>query len=229
MNGVSRFLSKRERKPKGGGAESAAKVRTSSIQAEWMLTGDCFRLAPCAQSYTRCSRPRRQRRRRTRRKRRRWAAQPRCKPTRVERTLTQIEQQIKAVTLRLTQLGITNLRDAQIEYALRAKTTNGDVDKAADLLGVFEDSVEGIVRDYQPTLKLLGAENRQAVTCYLDALLFAMFAKLDSFEALLFDTFTDTPRKNLASLLRLWVNMLRSGKLITTDVVCQNLVDLSRH
>lgn len=127
--------------------------------------------------------------------------------------------QVKAVTHRLTQLGIANLKEAQIEYALRAKNIHGDVDKAAELLQVFEDSVEGIVREYQPTVKLLGAENREAVTCYLDALLFAMFAKLDSFEALLFDTFTDTPRKNLASLLRLWVNMLRSGKLITTDIV----------
>lgn len=49
-----------------------------------------------------------------------------------------------------------------------------------------------------------------------------MFARLDSFDALLFDTFSDTPRKKLASILRLWVNMLRSGKLITTDIVCDS-------
>lgn len=122
--------------------------------------------------------------------------------------------------MRLTRLGIANLQEAQIEYALQSKSADGDVDKALSLLQTFEDSVEGIVREYDPAIKLVGAENRQAVTCYLDALLFAMFARLDSFEALLFDTFTDTPRKKLAETLRLWVNMLRSGKLITTDIVC---------
>lgn len=84
---------------------------------------------------------------------------------------------------------------------------------------LFEDSVEGILRDYNPTVKLLGAENRENVTCYLDALLFAMFARLDSFEAMLFDEFPEENRKKLAAILRFWVNMLRSGKLITTDIV----------
>lgn len=46
-----------------------------------------------------------------------------------------------------------------------------------------------------------------------------MFARLDSFEAMLYNSFDDVPRKKLAGLLRLWVNMLRSGKLITTDIV----------
>lgn len=84
---------------------------------------------------------------------------------------------------------------------------------------LFEDSLEGILKEYDPTIKLLGAENRNNVTCYLDALLFAMFARLENFEAMLFDNFSDEPRKRLAALLRLWVNMLRTGKLITTDVV----------
>lgn len=69
-------------------------------------------------------------------------------------------------------------------------------------------------------MKLLGAVNREGVTCYLDALLFAMFARLGSFEAMLYKNFEDPPRKKLATLLRLWVNILRAGKLITTDIVC---------
>ncbi|KAJ9628579.1 hypothetical protein H2203_002480 [Taxawa tesnikishii (nom. ined.)] len=79
---------------------------------------------------------------------------------------------------------------------------------------------DGEIKPYNPDTKLLGAENREAVTCYLDALLFAMFARLDSFEAMLYENFEDAPRKKLARLLRLWVNMLRSGKLITVDIVC---------
>lgn len=94
------------------------------------------------------------------------------------------------------------------------------MDKAFEILLLLEDAIEGIVRDYTPRTKLLGAENRENVTCYLDALLFAMFARLDCFEAILYKSFNDEPRRKLAILLRLWVNMLRSGKLITTDIVC---------
>ena len=88
------------------------------------------------------------------------------------------------------------------------------------MLLLVEDSIEGIVRGYTPRTKLLGAENRCGVTCYMDALLFAMFARLDCFEAILYKSFDDAPRRKLSILLRLWVNMLRAGKLITTDIVC---------
>lgn len=100
----------------------------------------------------------------------------------------------------------------------------GDVDKAFDLLLLLEDSIEGMVRGYTPSTKLLGAENREMVTCYLDSLLFAMFARLDCFEAILYKNFCDEPRRELAILLRFWVNMLRSGRLITTDIVCARAV-----
>ena len=71
---------------------------------------------------------------------------------------------------------------------------------------------------------MLGAINRNMVTCYLDALLFAMFARLDSFEAMLFDNFSDEPRKKLAGVLRLWVNLLRTGRLISVDLVSSFLI-----
>ena len=87
------------------------------------------------------------------------------------------------------------------------------------MLVLLEDSEAGVLRDYNPKIKLLGAVNRDGVTCYLDALLFAMFARLGSFEAMLYKTFEDPARKKLATLLRLWVNTLRAGKLITTDIV----------
>ena len=64
-----------------------------------------------------------------------------------------------------------------------------------------------------------GAENREGVTCYLDSLLFSMFARLGSFEPILYTHFEDEPRCRLSVLIRLWVNMLRKGMLIQTDVV----------
>lgn len=93
------------------------------------------------------------------------------------------------------------------------------MNEAYELLILLDDSLHGILRFYKPSIKLLGAENRNGVTCYLDALLFAMFARLDCFEAILYNSFDDEPRQNLSVLLRLWVNLLRSGKLITTDFV----------
>ena len=130
-----------------------------------------------------------------------------------------INHQIKLLEQRVAERGIPNLGKAQIRYALWSKYADGDLDKAFELLMILEDSIEGVLRDYAPSVKLLGAENREGVTCYLDALLFAMFARLDCFEAILYNSFDDDPRRNLAVILRLWVNMLRSGKLITTDLV----------
>jgi len=93
------------------------------------------------------------------------------------------------------------------------------VDKAFEMVLLFQESVEGYIKVYDPKTHMQGAVNREAVTCYLDSLLFAMFARLGSFEPILHNTFEDEPRRRLATLIRLWVNMLRTGKLITTDVV----------
>lgn len=94
------------------------------------------------------------------------------------------------------------------------------MDIAFEVVLLFQESVEGIIKPYNPSMHMLGAENRENVTCYLDALLFAMFARLDSFEPMLMMSFDDEPRRRLSTLIRLWVNMLRTGKLIQTDVVC---------
>lgn len=67
--------------------------------------------------------------------------------------------------------------------------------------------------------KGLGAINRDGVTCWLDALLFAMFGRLDNFESMLIRQYDDEPRQRLAMMLRLWVNLLRTERLITTDIV----------
>lgn len=119
---------------------------------------------------------------------------------------------------RLRHYGIDNIVESNVQYALRAQASQGDPEAAFKLLMLLEDTYEGLVKPYDPDVRLIGAVNREAVTCYLDALLFAMFARLDSFEAMLYDIFEDAKRKRLAGLIRLWVNMLRTGRLITTDI-----------
>ena len=130
---------------------------------------------------------------------------------------------MKELQARLQGFGITNITEANIEYALRAPSAKGDVEEAYKTCMLLEDTYEGLLKNYNPHTKLLGAVNREGVTCYLDALLFAMFARLDSFEAMLYDSLEDPARKKLAGLLRLWVNMLRTGRLITVDVVSLGL------
>jgi hypothetical protein len=115
---------------------------------------------------------------------------------------------------------MTMFDESQIEYALQTQDAGGDPDKAQELLLLFQESVEGIVRPYDYHVYMQGAENRENVTCYLDSLLFAMFARLGSFEPILYTTFDDEPRRRLSTLIRIWVNMLRAGKLIQTDIVC---------
>lgn len=127
--------------------------------------------------------------------------------------------QVKAILSRLEEHNIHDLRDVQVEYALRSKSANGDPDKAFELLMLFEDALQGAIKDPDRKVKLSGAENRELVTCYLDSLLFAMYARLDSFEQILTVEYSDAARKKLVTMLRLWVNMLRNGNLITTDIV----------
>ncbi|MCJ1434087.1 hypothetical protein MMC27_003453 [Xylographa pallens] len=128
---------------------------------------------------------------------------------------------IKALSQRLASFGISAFSDSDIEYVLNTNYAERDAGKAWDLLLLLEDSENFIVKDYNPDVKLLGAVNRHGTTCYLDATLFAIFARLESFEAILYNIFEDEPRKRLSTLLRLWVNVLRTGKLITTDITEQ--------
>jgi hypothetical protein len=121
---------------------------------------------------------------------------------------------------RLHGAGIMRMKEEQAQHAL--SWWPDDLDKAYNLLVLANESLEGELKDYDPTVKMLGAINRNMVTCYLDALLFAMFARLDSFEAMVYDNFEDEPRRKLAAVLRLWVNLLRTGQLIRVELVSQD-------
>ncbi|KAI0379885.1 cysteine proteinase [Hypomontagnella monticulosa] len=125
---------------------------------------------------------------------------------------------IDDIRRRIAEQDFPTLSDDQIRYVLNSKYSSGDVDKAIELLSLQQMSLSGKIISYNPAIHMLGAENRGNVTCYLDALLFAMFAKLESFECMLTNDPTEESQRRLAALLRLWVNMLRSGKLIETDM-----------
>ncbi|EEY14048.1 ubiquitin C-terminal hydrolase family protein [Verticillium alfalfae VaMs.102] len=105
-----------------------------------------------------------------------------------------------------------------IRQVLHSYYAVGDVRKAAEFIQMQSDASAGKIYPYNPNVQMSGAENREAVTCYLDSLLFSMFARMDAYEGMLKHEFTDEPRRKLVTLLRLWVNMLRSGKLIYTDM-----------
>lgn len=110
------------------------------------------------------------------------------------------------------------IKDGHILWALRSQSGHGDGNAAYDLLVAMSNASEGIVTAFNPEVKMKGAVNRHAVTCFLDAVLFSIFSRLDSFEAMLYNSFEDVAKQRLAFLLRLWVNLLRSGGLITTDI-----------
>ncbi|KAF9149596.1 hypothetical protein BG015_008617 [Linnemannia schmuckeri] len=128
------------------------------------------------------------------------------------------------------------------EYLLSSYQWNIDhtLQYCQDLL----DAVHGTLVPVQQEVVLGGAVNDQMTSCYIDALLFAMFARLSAFEGLLnvnLDAESDSdseesgtgapdagPSKKdeerlhthrLQTWLRMFVNQLRSGRLIQAHVV----------
>ncbi|CAH2352443.1 hypothetical protein CLIB1423_06S06546 [[Candida] railenensis] len=128
----------------------------------------------------------------------------------------------------------------EIIALLKSPFTQGDITKTFQLIRFFQLSSQGLFitnenRDkFGLNIQYVGAENWENVMCYLDALLFAMFANLESFEPILF--VSNNPDRSdqylvnqLSGLLRVYVNMLRSGNLITTDLtmrLCEVLMKL---
>ncbi|KAA8909749.1 hypothetical protein TRICI_004398 [Trichomonascus ciferrii] len=112
---------------------------------------------------------------------------------------------------------------SNVRFAMDNNYSQGSVHKAVELIQFFKDAADGvlvpIMNRQKHYYKLLGADNYRGVTCYIDALLFAMFARLESFEPILFKNFEHDSRKEyLSTFLRFYVNLLRSGKPITTDI-----------
>lgn len=125
----------------------------------------------------------------------------------------------------------------QIIAALKSPFTQGDVVKAYYLIRFFQLSDQGYFitndghdRSGSP-IGLQGSENWENVMCYLDSLLFSMFANLESFEPMLFllNQHPNPLVAQLLGLLRVYVNLLRLGNLVTTDLtqkICECLCKL---
>lgn len=97
-----------------------------------------------------------------------------------------------------------------IQNVLYGRYARGDVARALDMFMMLRDAEDLIVKDVDPATALQGAENMNGLTCYLDSLLFAMYARSTSFDIMLFSSFEDPQRRRLSVLLRLFVNMVRS-------------------
>ncbi|GMM36100.1 hypothetical protein DASC09_034250 [Saccharomycopsis crataegensis] len=134
----------------------------------------------------------------------------------------------------------TTLCPSQANASLLCEFSNKDVTKAYELIRYFNICEEGSLVCSKKTMKtgnrskitLLGAENWGNVMCYLDSLLFSMFAKLESFEPLLMsfasEVEEDVKVRRLRAILRVYVSLLRSGQLITFDLtrlLCESLAE----
>ncbi|KAL9090451.1 MAG: hypothetical protein Q9159_001981 [Coniocarpon cinnabarinum] len=128
------------------------------------------------------------------------------------------DRKIEEIQSHFSRLGSGQIPDSRVAYALRAPDVDGDMSKAMDLIMLLNDTISGVIKPFNLRSKMLGAVNREKTTCYLDATLFAMFAKTNVFEAMIYSNFQDEPRRKLVIVIRLWVNMLRTGRLITTDI-----------
>ncbi|KAH7053837.1 hypothetical protein BKA57DRAFT_390764 [Linnemannia elongata] len=103
------------------------------------------------------------------------------------------------------------------EYLLSSYQWNIDhtLQYCQDLL----QAVHGTLVPVQQEIVLGGAVNDQMTSCYIDALLFAMFARLSAFEGLLNKDEERLHTHRLQTWLRMFVNQLRSGRLIQAHVV----------
>lgn len=140
-----------------------------------------------------------------------------------------MDQAMAKVTDKMKALGFTDdvFNEESVKFALANNYSNGDPAKAVELLVLFQEATEGLLlpithldaKGKPRYYRLKGSDNYNGISCYVDSLLFAMFARLESFEPILYKAFdSDESRDSLALLLRFYVNMLRSGKLISTDI-----------
>ncbi|KAF9204104.1 hypothetical protein BGZ49_005694 [Haplosporangium sp. Z 27] len=130
------------------------------------------------------------------------------------------------------------------EYLLRSY--QWDIGETLQYCHDLVQAVQGPLTPVQPEIQMKGAVNDQYTSCYIDALLFAMFARLSAFEGLLsvnLDAESDSDSESASSgeagdltkvakrqkalldtqllqtWLRIFVNQLRSGRLIDAHIV----------
>ncbi|CAI2162147.1 13799_t:CDS:2 [Funneliformis geosporum] len=130
------------------------------------------------------------------------------------------EQESKVDQLRtyLEELGHP-LDTYQIEKLLERNAW--DVREVAEYCSDLREAEEGIIVDIQKDIVMLGCENDRVTSCYIDSVLFAMFARIQSFDGLLFVQAEGMNARSLQTQLRLFVNRLRSGKFMSAYIIKQ--------
>lgn len=109
-----------------------------------------------------------------------------------------------------------------VKSALRNDFSQNDPARAKFLLEQYRDALAGMVVSISKQAqrkKLQGASNMNGISCYVDSLLFSMFSRMENFEPLLYQHFDDMKRALLSTWLRLFVNLIRLGELVTKDIV----------
>ncbi|CCG82926.1 Ubiquitin C-terminal hydrolase family protein [Taphrina deformans PYCC 5710] len=102
---------------------------------------------------------------------------------------------------------------------LKGRFAHANPTRAVVLALALRDAEDLIVVEPSSSF-LLGAENLRGTTCYLDALLFSMFSRsFPIFDALLYHARPDARANKLVVNLRVFVNLLRCGYLVTHDLV----------
>ncbi|ODV78279.1 cysteine proteinase [Suhomyces tanzawaensis NRRL Y-17324] len=151
--------------------------------------------------------------------------------------LTHSSSSVQTVQKWFENLGLPVPSSNQVIALMKSPFSQYDLDKTFHLVRYFQLCEEGFfltnsVQDKSgAVIKFQGADNWENVMCYLDALLFSMFANLESFEPILFisNQHENYLVNQLASMLRVYVSLLRSGNLITTDLterICEILMKL---
>ncbi|ORY80481.1 ubiquitin carboxyl-terminal hydrolase-domain-containing protein [Protomyces lactucae-debilis] len=132
----------------------------------------------------------------------------------------QLDLAIAQVISALEQRGL-HYDPSRCRTLLMGRFCHGDPGRAVNLALALRDAEDLILVEAHAGTLLQGVENLSGTTCYLDALLFAMFARtVPLFDALLYQDRSDVPEATrLAVNLRLFVNLLRTGHLITGDLV----------
>ncbi|CAG8443182.1 8771_t:CDS:2 [Scutellospora calospora] len=136
----------------------------------------------------------------------------------VELTVSEQESKIDQLRTYLEELGHP-LETLQLENLLVRNSWN--VMEVADYCKDLVEAEEGLVLDIQKDVIMLGSENDRFTSCYIDSLMFAMFARTRAFDGMLFIQQEGRNVRSLQTHLRLFVNRLRTGKHINAHMVKQ--------
>ncbi|KAI1003763.1 hypothetical protein K3495_g4449 [Podosphaera aphanis] len=125
---------------------------------------------------------------------------------------------VAVIKQKLLDVGHLNPADELINFALASDYANGNPEKAYDILILFQESVDGLIHPCNPNIQLVGAINRNNVTCYIDSVLFAMLGVVHSYDLIFCGAFENDAQRLLSRIVLLYANMLRAGKLIHLDL-----------